>query len=141
MDSLSITVSVLTLLQLTEKFISYIKQTKDARKEQVRVLREASSLVWLLRELQECIGEHNSEDPWLQATSGLTTPGGLLDQYKHTLEVLASNIIPDHGLYKVGQVLAWKFSKEEVNGLLSQIERVKSLVLIALEMDHRFVVE
>jgi hypothetical protein len=36
-------------------------------------------------------------------------------------------------------VLAWKFSKEEVNGLLSQIERVKSLVLIALEMDHRFV--
>jgi hypothetical protein len=45
MDPLSITVSVLTLLQLTEKFISYIKQTRDARKEQARVLGEASSLV------------------------------------------------------------------------------------------------
>jgi hypothetical protein len=141
MDPLSITVSVLTLLQLTEKFISYIKQTKDARKEQARVLGEASSLVWLLRELQECIDEHSSQDPWLQATSRLTTPGGPLDQYKHTLEVLASKIIPGHGLRKVGQVLAWKFSKEEVNGLLSQIERVKSLVLIALEMDQRFVVK
>jgi hypothetical protein len=141
MDPLSISISVLTLLQLTEKFISYIKQTKNARKEQARVLGEMSSLVWLLRELQECIDEHSSRDLWLLATSGLTTRGGPLDQYKHTLETLASKIIPRHGLHKAGQVLVWKFSKEEVNGLLSQIERVKSLVLIALELDHRSVLK
>ena len=140
MDPLSISISVLTLLQLTEKFISYIKQTKDARKEQARVLGEASSLVWLLRELQECIDEHSSQSSWLQATSGLTTLGGPLDQYKNTLEILAFKILPKHGLHKVGQVLVWKFSKEEVNGLLSRIERVKSLVLIALELDHRSVI-
>lgn len=141
MDPLSISISVLTLLQLTEKFISCIKQTRDARKEQAKVLGEASSLVWLLRELQECIDEHSSQSSWLQATSGLTTPGGPLDQYQSTLEVLAFKIIPKHGLHKVGQVLVWKFSKEEVNGLLSQIERVKSLVLIALELDHRSVIK
>jgi hypothetical protein len=44
MDPLSITVSILTLLQLTEKFIGYIKKTKDTRKEQTRVLGEAFSL-------------------------------------------------------------------------------------------------
>jgi hypothetical protein len=112
-------VSVFTLLQLTEKFISYIKQTKDARKEQARVLGEAFSLVWLLCQLKECIDEHSSRDPWLQAISGLTALGGPLDQYKHTLEILVLKIVPSHGLRKVGQVLAWKFSKEEVTGLLS----------------------
>lgn len=141
MDPFSISISVLTLLQLTEKFISYIKQTKDVRKEQARVLGEASSLIWLLHELQECMNERSSRDPWLQATSGLTTPGGPLDQYKHTLEVLAPKIIPKRDLHKIGQVLVWKFSKEEVNGLLSQIERVKSLVLIALELDHWCVIK
>lgn len=140
MDPFSISISVLTLLQLTEKFISYIKQAKHARTEQARVLGEASSLIWLLRELQECINERSSRDPWLQVASGLTMPGGPLDQYKHTLEVLAPKIIPKH-LHKIGQVLVWKFSKEEVNGLLSQIERIKSLVLIALELDHRSVVK
>lgn len=78
MDPFSISISVLTLLQLTEKFISYIKQAKDARKEQARVLGEASSLIWLLRELQECIDKRSSRDPWLQATSRLTTPSGPL---------------------------------------------------------------
>ena len=71
----------------------------------------------------------------------MTTPGGPLNQYKYTLELLASKIIPNHALHKVGQVLVWKFNKEEVNGLLSQIERVKSLVLIALELDHRSIVK
>jgi hypothetical protein len=140
MDPLSIAVNVLTLLQLTEKIVSYIQETKDASKEQARILGEAFSLVWLLRRLKECIGGHSSQDPWLQATSGLVALGGPLDQYKHTLEILVPKIIPSHGLRKVGQVLAWKFNREEVIGLLSQIERVKSLVLIALEMDHRLVV-
>jgi hypothetical protein len=33
-------------------------------------------------------------------------------------------------------VLAWKFSKKEVNDILAKLERLKSLISIALEMDH-----
>jgi hypothetical protein len=64
--------------------------------------------------------------------------GGPLDQYNKALEILLPKIT-GHSLRKVGQVLTWKFSKEEVIALLSQIERIKSLVQIALEMDHMFV--
>jgi hypothetical protein len=44
MNPLSITVSVIALLQLTQKVIDYARQTKDAPKERIRVLQEASSL-------------------------------------------------------------------------------------------------
>jgi hypothetical protein len=40
------------------------------------------------------------------------------------------------GIKKIGNALLWKFSKEEVTNILSRIERLKTLVQIALEMDH-----
>ncbi len=40
------------------------------------------------------------------------------------------------GEQKVKRRLLWKFSKEEVAGILARMERLKSLVSIALEMDH-----
>jgi hypothetical protein len=73
---------VSTLTVVLRGSISYIELTKDARKEQARVLGEAFSLVWLSRKLKECIEDRSLQDPWLQATSGLATPGGPLDQYK-----------------------------------------------------------
>jgi hypothetical protein len=139
MDPLSITVSVLALIQLTEKVIGYVKQTKDAPKERTRVLREASGLMGLLSTLKDLIDDCHPSDPWLRATSGLATPDGPLDQYKLVLETLVPKVIPFQGFRKAGQVLAWKFSKEEILSLLSQIERLKSLINIALEMDHMFV--
>jgi hypothetical protein len=141
MDPLSITVSVLALLQLTEKVISYAKQTRDAPKERTRILQEASGLVGLLITLKGLINDCDPRDPWLLATFNLATPDGPLDQYKFTLETLIKSIMPNDGLRKVSQVVTWKFSKEEVVGLLSQIERVKSLINIALGMDDMLVFE
>jgi len=40
------------------------------------------------------------------------------------------------GLQKAVGALVWKFSKDEVDDILSRIERLKSLTQIALEMDH-----
>lgn len=97
---------MLTLLQLAEKVVSYKEQTKDASKEQGRILREPFSLVWLLRKFKQCTDEYSSQDPWLQAIFGWATLGGLLDQYKHTLELLVPKIFPSHGFRKVGQQLA-----------------------------------
>jgi hypothetical protein len=141
MDPLSITVSVLALLQLTEKVISYAKQTRNAPKERTRILQEASGLVGLFITLKGLIDDCDPQDPWLRATFNLATPNGPLDRYKLTLEALIKNIMPNDGLRKVSQVVTWKFSKEEVVGLLSQIERVKSLINIALGMDGMLVFE
>jgi hypothetical protein len=131
-----ISANLFALLQLTKGVVKYAKQTKDAPRERAEVLREASSLVGLLGTLKDLLDEGDPQDPWLRATSGLALPDGPLEQYKLALERLAPKIIPSHGLQKVSQVLTWMFSKEEVGELLSKMERVKTLVGIALEMDH-----
>jgi hypothetical protein len=61
-------------------------------------------------------------------------------QDKKVLEILVPKITC-HGLRKLRRVLARKLSKEAVVALLSQIERIRSLAQIALEMDHMFVVQ
>lgn len=138
MDPLSITASIIAVLQATKEIISYVKETRDAPKELTKVYDEAKNLVILLYELKDSLAEQDPHDPWLRVTSGLAMRDGPLDQYKKALEVLVSKTT-GHGLRKIGQVLAWKFIKEEVMSLLLQIERIKSLVQIALEMDHAFV--
>jgi hypothetical protein len=140
MDPLSITAGIIAVLQATKEVISYFKETKDAPKELTKVYEEARSLVILLHELKDLVAGQDFHNPWLRTTSGLAVPGGPLDQYKKALETLVPKIT-GRGLRKVGQVLAWKFSKEGVVALLSQVERIKSLVQIALEMDHMFVAQ
>jgi hypothetical protein len=139
MDPLSITVSVLTLLQLTEKVIKYARQTKDSPKERTRLLQEASGLFGLLVTLKSLVDDCDPQDPWLQATSRLATSSGPLDQYRSALEKLIGKIMPGDGLRKIGQALVWKFTKDDISDLLLQIERVKSLINIALGMDGMLV--
>jgi hypothetical protein len=138
MDPLSIALSVITLLELTKKVIIFAKQNKDAPTDRARVIQEASSLAGLLSTLKDFIKDcDDSEDPWLQATSSLTAAGGPLHQYRLTLEMVVDKIVDRHR--KIGQAIAWMLSKEEIARLLSQIERVKSFIQIALEIDHTFV--
>ena len=138
MDPLSITASIIAVLQATKEIISYVKETRDAPKELTKVYEEAKNLAILSYELKDSLAEQDPHDPWLRATSKLAVRDGPLDQYKKVLEVLVSKTT-GHGHRKIGQVLAWKFIKEEVMTLLSQIERIKPLVQIALEMYHTFV--
>ena len=141
MDPLSITASIIAVLQITKEVVSYAKETRDAPEGLKKVYEEARSLVILLHELKDLVAEQNSHNAWLRTTFGLAVRDGPLDQYKKSLEILVPKTTSSHGLRKIGQVLAWKFSKEEVMAVLSQIERIKSLVQIALEMDHMFVTQ
>jgi hypothetical protein len=138
LDPLSITASIIVVLQATKVVISYLKETKDSPKELTKVYEEARNLVILLYELKDLVAGQACYEPWLQTTSALAVRDGPLDQYRTSLEILVPKIT-SHGLRKVGQVLSWKFCKEDVMALLSRIERIKSLVQIALELDHMLV--
>jgi hypothetical protein len=140
MDPLSITSGIIAILQLSKKFISYLRETEGAHKELGRVYEEAKNLVILLHELKDVVAGQDTYEPWLRTTSGLAARNGPLDQYKKSLEILVPKIT-GRGLRKVGQVFAWNFNKEEIMALLSQIERIKSLVQVALELDHMYVAE
>ena len=136
MDPLSITASVIAVLDLTAKVVSYLYTFKNASKDQKRYAVEASALFHLLTNLKIHIDEATPTDPWYANIRALGSENGPLSQYKDALERLADRIIPKDGGSKAAAPLLWPFSKSEVAEIFTVIERLKSLTSIALEMDH-----
>lgn len=92
MDPLSITASIIAVLQATKEVISYVKETKDAPKELTEVYEEARNLVILLYELKDLVVGQASHETWLQTTSALAVRDGPVDQYRTSLEILVPKI-------------------------------------------------
>lgn len=136
MDPLSITASIIALLQLTNTVIGYLNDVKDASTDRARCALEASNLYNLLVTLRFRLEEGRPNEPWHVAVRALGVENGPLDQYKHALEQLQTKITSGRGINKLGNTLSWKFIKEEVTNILSRMERLTTLVQIALEMDH-----
>jgi len=97
---------------------------------------EASSLQNLLINLHYHLEQGQTGDPWFTAVQTLDVKNGPLDQCKQALEQLQSKLDTGNCAKKMKSQLVWNFSKAEAVGILARIERLKSLVSIALEMDH-----
>ena len=139
MDPLSVTASIIAILQVTATLVNYANDVKDAPKDRARFAMEASSLSSLLLNLRYQIADEECEksnEAWTREVTLLDVPGGPLDQYRHALEKLQLKIVSGKGLVKIGDALWWRFTKEEVMSILLRIERLKSLIQIALQMDH-----
>ncbi|RYP65432.1 hypothetical protein DL770_009008 [Monosporascus sp. CRB-9-2] len=136
MDPLSVTASIVTILQLTSKVIEYLNDVKDASKDRARCAIEASNIYNLLVTLRFRLEEGNSNEPWYTAVRALGVQNGPLDQYRHALEQLQPKTTSGSGIKKMANAFMWRLSKEEVTSILSRMERLNGLVQIALEMDH-----
>ncbi|KAK6336186.1 hypothetical protein TWF696_001749 [Orbilia brochopaga] len=136
MDPLSTTASVIAILQLTTTVANYLNGVKNASKDQKRCAIETSNLFALLTSLKYRLEEATSTDPWYDRVRTLTEENGPLSQYKLALEQIVAKAIPKDGPGKVVAALKWPFNKAEVTEIFAAIERLKSLINIALEMDH-----
>jgi hypothetical protein len=136
MDGLSVATSIIAVLQLTGEVIKYLNDVKDAPKECQQCATKASNLQSLLINLLYHLNQRKCGDTWYTAVRALNVENGPLDQYKQALEQLRSKVEIQDGIQKVKRRLLWKFSKEEVASILARMERLKSLVNIALEIDH-----
>ncbi|KAI9770862.1 MAG: hypothetical protein M1839_003025 [Geoglossum umbratile] len=139
MDPLSVTASIIAILQLTSKVIEYLNDIKDAQKDRAQCAIEASNLYNLLTTLRYRLEERTSNEPWYAEVQTLGVKNGPLDQYRMALEQLQAKITKEGVFKKVGYFLLWKSVKEEVIEIMARIERLKMLVQIALEMDHLLV--
>ncbi|MCJ1469647.1 hypothetical protein MMC07_008283 [Pseudocyphellaria aurata] len=135
MDPLSVTASIIAIIQLSSEVLGYLNDVKNASKDRIRCAVEASNTYGLLVSLRFRL-EESSNEPWYNAVRALGVENGPLDQFKQALEQLRTRMTGGSTLKKVGDALTWKFSKEEVTCILGRIERLKTLVQVALEMDH-----
>jgi hypothetical protein len=78
MDPLSITASIIALLQLTSEVIKYLDHVKDAPKERGRLVIETSNLYGLLMNLKYRLDEGCSNEAWYNAVKSLAVPNGPL---------------------------------------------------------------
>jgi hypothetical protein len=136
MDGLSVAASIIAVLQLTGTVIGYLNDVKNAPKECQQCTIEASNLQTLLVNLRYRLEQGQAGRPWFTAVGALTVENGPLDQYKLALVQLQSKVETQDGIQKVKRRLLWTFKKEEVASILARMERLKSLVSMALEMDH-----
>ena len=136
MDPLSVTASIIAVLQLSAKVLGYLNDVKDASKDRAKCAVEAANLHSLLINLRFRLEEARADAPWFTAVRALGIENGPLDQFKQALEALQTKITDGGRLKKAGKALVWKFKKEELAGILVQIERLKALVGIALQIDH-----
>jgi hypothetical protein len=139
MDPLSVTAGVIAVLQLTAVVIGYLHDVEDAPKECRKCTVEAANLQNLLTNLRFHLEDATSNDSWYTTVRSLAVENGPLDQYKHALEQLLSQVTSQDIVGKVKKRLLWKFSKADVEGILQRMERLKSLVSIAIELDHLYV--
>ena len=139
MDPLSVTASIIAVLQLSAKVLGYLNDVKDASKDRAKCAVEASNVHSLLLNLRFRLEEGNADAPWYTAVRALGVENGPLDQFKQALEALQAKMTDRGRLKKAGEVLAWKFKKEEVASILGRIERLKTVVEIALQIDHLYV--
>jgi hypothetical protein len=138
MDPLSVTASIIAIVQLTSVIIGCMNDVKDASKDRARCAIEVSNVSSLLVALIYRLDEASSNDDWYTEVQSLAAANGPIDQYRSALEQLQSKLTStaSSGLKKISSALTWTFSKEEVTNILTRVERLKSLTQIALEMDH-----
>lgn len=137
MDPLSITASIIAIVQLTSVIIGCLNDVKDASKDRARCAIEISNVSNLLVALMYRLDEVTSNDGWHAQVEALAAVNGPIDQYRSAIEQLQSKFLSTASSgSKIKGALTWKFSKEEIANILLKIERLKSLTQIALEMDH-----
>ena len=136
MDGLSGGASIIAVMQIAGSVITYLRDVKDAPKECRKCMVEISNSNTLLLELDLHLSESSPQEPWYAEVRTIADKDGPLDQYRQALQHLLAKIESKSKVRKLANTLMWSFIKEDVAGMLAGMERLKSLVSIALEMDH-----
>ncbi|SJL14313.1 uncharacterized protein ARMOST_17769 [Armillaria ostoyae] len=153
-EALGIASSILTLVDVSWTIFEYLKDVKEASKERDRLSKELFGLVYWLNEVTPLTDTTEPNDLWLVTMQRLSGPivqlTALLDDLTKEFELAPSGTtekVTEPGTEKVKSGLLekvkvvkhrllWKFKKESVEDALEKIERIKSLMIVAVQRDH-----
>lgn len=143
-DPLSITASVVTVLQLAGTATKYLKDIKQGSADRVRLRDELRSATCLLEMLKDRIEDSEDTDDKAEAMkstslSSLAGPDGPLTLFKRVLEDIIAKLAPQDGLRRRSQPLSWPFAKKDVTEMLACLERLKSTFTLVMQNDIAFV--
>ena len=141
MDPLSLTGTLIAVVQITTAVISicydYRQGTKNAAREVIQISDQLSSLKDVLDALLRLVENSESSDPSRLSTFELLLkPDGPLSTCKTELERLKEKLEPETGWRAVRQSLVWPLKEGDMRKALSNLERLKSTMQLALSADQ-----
>lgn len=137
MDPVSTVASVVTLVGVTLKTVKYVNEMKDASKERQNLSKETADLLPMLTGLRNMIEDPRRSKTSFDGVNSLVTADGPLDQLSEALKQLNKKVKAKRGIKNFPRVLVWPLDKEECKEVLGKIERVKSLISLALEGENQ----
>lgn len=138
-DPLSITASVIAVLQLTTTVTKYLREVKDAPAECKRLVIELSSLRGILDTLKDSLNDA-SDVTWVRSLREICSDGGPLSRLEISLvqiqSVLEQQLNATSGAQRIKNALVWPFKRKDIDKLIVSIEQQKTLLSLALNNDH-----
>lgn len=135
-DPLSITASIITVLQLAGSVVTLGLTLRNAAKTDggviEQLLDELKGLTNILEPLAQFAEGHSQE---AQSVEALSKPGGALDGCGVVLEKLRielDSVVSAQGVKKLGKILVWPIKEKEVQSLLRQLSARKLTLGLAL---------
>jgi hypothetical protein len=144
MDPLSLTGTLIAVLQVTTAVISicydYRQGVASSSRDVILMSSELNSLKdvleSLLRLVENSQSEVGGEDGKFPTVEKLAQKGGTLDSLRGELERLKEELQPQEGWRKVRAALVWPLKEGEMRKCLGDLERGKSMVMLALSADQ-----
>lgn len=140
MDAVGFAASIVSLIQGASALLEYIKDVKDGASERAELRLGVSALPGLLTSLNAQFDNTPPNTAWATATSSLAVADGPFAQLSTLVQKVESKLkIPPTRIGQLQQKLKWTLDKTDVAELLTKVERVKSLIMLALQNDHVYV--
>jgi hypothetical protein len=140
-DPLSVSASIIAVLQLAGTVMQYVKDVKDGSKDRIRMRDELRSLASLLQmvldRVEDMQGPANGTDAALEPPSfaSVAAPDGPVQRFKTVLQEIVAKVVPKGTLGRLAQPLKWPFDKKEIAELLATLERIKTHLTLVLQND------
>ena len=133
---LSITASIIAVVQITSKVISiyydYRCGLKNVPKGLQQLTDEIVSLRDVLKRLMKVVGEAPPGKSTFLATEQLTKNYGPLAQRRMEMEELEKKLKPAKGFMALDQMLKWPLRESDVTKRLAKLNRFKSTLIVSL---------
>ena len=124
------------LLDHTKTVIDYINDVRNSSQDQKNLLDELVATQIVLGQLDA----HVNDEDWKETMDVLGAIGGPFDQLKLELKRMKRKLEPPTGkLSRAGKALLYHFSKDDLKKHFDRIERIKSLLQLAVQNNHRSV--
>ncbi|OQE11875.1 hypothetical protein PENFLA_c071G03084 [Penicillium flavigenum] len=143
MDALSPTASVIAVIQLAGSIVKicgdYIQDVKGARDEIFKLQLEVTHLTGVLQELKLLLQSPNGSR--LSTSQALHDPITMCFSILAALEVTLGPGKRTRAMRRLGlRALAWPLKRTEVEQIVSDLERYKSILTLSLQIDQTTII-